>query len=498
MSMIKETQYRKLISVYNRTREITMSSLKAGVDRKTGSKHIKGGKSPLERRRPHGWRTRPDPFADVEGEVEGMLGNAYDLEPLTIFRHLQEKYPGRFQDGQLRTMERRVREWKMRNGSGKAVSIPQVHVPGRLMELDWTNMNELEVGICGVPFRHLLCHAVMTYSNWEWAEIASGESFSSLRKGFQSAVFRLGAVPEILQTDNSSAATHQGGKGVEGREFNHEYATFLEHYGVRPRCINVNSPDENGDIEAANGHLKRRIGQHLSLRGSRDFGSVEEYRQFIAGILVKANSGRTEKVREELDAMRPLPDTRLPEYAEEEKTVSAFGTVRVGNVAYSVPPRLRGCRVRVRIHEDRIDVFSGRMKIAGMEKRSGREYCVDYRHVVESLRRKPGAFAGCRYRDQLFPGDVFREAYGILSGRLSGTSADREYIEILSLAANNGEEKVSGILGTLIRECGDVSADAVRKGLDIPAKFPEVNVGSPEFFIYDGLLQSEGGLSHAN
>ncbi|MFZ2653459.1 MAG: hypothetical protein WAX69_00955 [Victivallales bacterium] len=212
---------------------------------------------------------------------------------------------------------------------------------------------------------------------------------------------------------------------------------------------------------------------------------------------MKTNRNRSEKLKEELDAMRPLPQTRLPEYAEEEKTVSV-GTVRVGNVAYSVPSRLRGCRVRVRIHDDRIDVFSGRMKIASMEKGACQEYRVDYRHVVESLRRKPGAFAGCRYREQMFPGDVFRDTYGILSGRLAGTSADREYIEILSLAANNGEEKVSEILRALIRKCGDVSAGAVRRGLDIPAKFPEVNVGIPEFFIYDGLLKREGGLRHAN
>ena len=496
--MIKETQYRKLVEVFNKTREITMSSLKAGIDRKTGSKYIRGGRGPSERRTPHHWRTRTDPFAEVVAELEEMLGNADDLEALTVFRYLQEKYPGMFQDGQLRTLERRVKEWKMKNGSAKVLSIPQVHVPGRLMELDWTSMNEIGITICGIHFNHLLCHAVMTYSNWEWAEIASSESLASLKKGFQSAVFRLGAVPEILQTDNSSAATHRTGKEGKGREFNHGYATFLDHYGVAPRCINVNSPDENGDIEAANGHLKRRIVQHLALRGSRDFGSVEEYRQFLAELLVKVNGNRMEKVSEELDVMRPLPEIRLPEYTEEEKTVGAFGTVRVGNVAYSVPPRLRGCRVRVRIHEDRIDVFSGRMKIASMEKRAGQEYRIDYRHVVESLRRKPGAFAGCRYRDQLFPGDVFREAHGILSGRLAGTSADREYIEILSLAANNGEDKVSEILRSLIRECGDVSAAAVRKGLDIPLEFPEVNVGSPDFIMYDGLLRNVGGLFHAN
>ncbi|MFZ2653455.1 MAG: hypothetical protein WAX69_00935 [Victivallales bacterium] len=232
--MIKETQYRKLIEVFNKSGEISMSSMKAGIDRKTGSKYLRRGRSPSERRKPHLWRTRKDPFADVAEEIEEMLGNADNLEPLTVFMHLQGKYPGKFRDGQLRTLERRVKEWRMASGSSKVVSIPQVHVPGRLMELDWTSMNGLKVTVCGIHFTHLLCHAVMTYSNWEWAEIASSESFTSLKKGFQSAVFRLGAVPEILQTDNSSAATHQTGKEGKGREFNHDYATFLGHYGVAP------------------------------------------------------------------------------------------------------------------------------------------------------------------------------------------------------------------------------------------------------------------------
>ena len=164
----------------------------------------------------------------------------------------------------------------MENGKAKILSIPQSHAPGRLMELDWTCMNELMITINGVDFKHLLCHTILTYSNWEWAEIAFSESFQLLKKGFQSAVYRLGAVPEILQTDNSSTATHQVQKNKKARDFNHNYKTFLEHYGVSPRSINVNSPDENGDIESANGHLKRRINQYLLLRGSRDFSSIEE------------------------------------------------------------------------------------------------------------------------------------------------------------------------------------------------------------------------------
>lgn len=490
--MINETQYRKLIEVFNKSGEISMSSLKAGIDRKTGAKYINGGQGPSERKVPHTWRTRPDPFADVAGEIDEMLGNADGLKPLTIFMHLQEKYPGKFHDGQLRTLERRVREWMAQKGRSCIVSIPQVHLPGKLMELDWTCMNELMVTVCGVHFKHLLCHSILTYSNWEWAEIAHSESFSSLKKGFQSAIFRLGAVPEILQTDNSSTATHQIKKDGRERTFNYDYTTFLEHYGVKPRSINVNSPDENGDIESANGHLKKRMEQHLLLRGSGDFQSVDEYRLFLTDVLEKANRNRMGKAREEIQVMRELPAIRLPEYTEEEKTVSAFGTVRVKKVAYSVPSRLKGYRVRLRVYEDRIEMFAGQQYIETLTRKSGLGYSINYGHVIESLRRKPGAFSNCRYRDQMFPRESFSMAYEQLLGRNGERLADREYLEILELAVSSGEEKVSDILVGIMGNGEKISMDAVKIKLNIPMRLPEINRDAPTLFSYDSLLH--GGV----
>jgi transposase len=486
--MIKETQYGNLIKEFNRSGEITMSSMKSGMTRKTGSKYLKLGKGPGELKKPHTWRTRNDPFADVADEIDKMLGDAEELAPLTIFTHLQDEYPGRFSDGQLRTLERRVNEWRMKKGGPQIVSIAQIHVPGRLMELDWTNMNALMITICGVHFCHLLCHAVMTYSNWEWAEIAFSESFQSLKKGFQSAIYRLGAVPEILQTDNSSTATHQVEKSKKARDFNHNYKTFLEHYGVKPRSINVNSPDENGDIESANGHLKRRMEQYLLLRGSRDFSSIEEYRIFLNDVLIKANMNRTEKVKEELNAMRELPEVRLPEYTEEEKTVSSFGMIRVKKIAYSVPSRLKGRRIRVRVHEDRIELFSGVNHIGTLERKTGCGYKVDYRDVIESLRRKPGAFANCRYKDQLFPSGIFSAAYEQLLEQFEERRADREYLEILYLAAGNGEDKVSGLLSAIIDEKIPFTMDTVKRKLNIQTPLPELHRPEPSLFSYDNLL----------
>ena len=486
--MIKEMQYRTLIKEFNKSGEITMSSMKSGMTRKTGSKYLKLGKSPEELRKPHTWSTRKDPFTDVADEISKLLEDAPELEPLTIFTHIQEKYPGKYADGQLRTLERRVKKWKMMKGKSQIVSISQTHEPGRLMELDWTCMNKLMITICGEHFKHKLCHAVLTYSNWNWAEIAFSESFQSLKKGFQSAVRRLGAVPKILQTDNSSTATHQVKKGKKARDFNHNYKSLLEHYGVRPRSINVNSPDENGDVESANGHLKRRMEQYLLLRGSREFSSVDEYRSFLYGILIRGNKNRAAKVKEELQVMRELPELLLPEYTEHDTTVSSFSTIRVKKVVYSVPSRLKGHKVRLHVYEERIEIRTGSTLLDTLTRKTGTGYRINYRHVIESLRRKPGAFANCRYKDQLFPSEMFSVAYERLQDEFDERRADKEYLEILSLAAGHGEEKVSNILADLLLKKRCFTMDTVKQALQIPVMIPIVKIPKPSLSSYDSFL----------
>jgi hypothetical protein len=493
--MITDMQYKRLLKIFNCTGKILMSSIKSGMDRKTGAKYIKSGKFPSASKSPHAWRTRSDPFADVVEELEKFLAGADDLNASSIFEYFQEKYPGKFHDGQLRTLERRVKQWKLKNGKSKLLSVPQEHIPGKLMQLDWTYMNELKITIGGVVFKHLLSHAVLTYSNWQWAEIAYSESFLSLKKCFQSAVFRLGAVPEILQTDNSTTATHQVHLGKKAREFNNGYLTFLKHYDVKPRTINVNCPDENGDVESANGHLKRRIEQHLLIRGNRDFSSIDEYRKFLSGLLIKANCNRTEKLKEELEAMRALPEIRLCEYIEEEKKVSSFGTIRINKMAYSVPSRLKHCKVRVRTYEDKIKLYSGTKYLLSLDKKNGKGYCIDYRHVVKTLQRKPGAFANCRYKEQLFPQEAFIETYEYFRAKYGERVGDREYLEILNLAAMKGEDRVVNILKKLLKEKEQLTVENVKLKLNIPISFPSVKIAKPTLSTYNSLLE-KGGECH--
>lgn len=492
--MINEKQYVKLRREYNSSGDKSMSSLKAGMDRKTGSKYLKLGKSPSEIKKVHTWRTRKDPFEDVIGEVHKILDNAKELKPQIIFEKLQEKYPNKFHDGQLRTLERRVKEWQLENGKSQLLSFPQVHTPGELMELDWTCMNKLKITIAGELFKHKLCHTILTYSNWEWAEIAYSENFLSLKKTFQSTIYNLGAVPQILQMDNSSTATHNVKKGKKARELNENYSSMLDHYKVKPRMINVNSPDENGDIESANGHLKNRIDQYLLFRGSRDFLTIEDYDIFLKEILCKVNANRAEKVKEELDVMRELPNLRLPEYSEEDKTVNSFGMIRVKKISYSLPSRLKGSRVRVRIYDDEIKVFSGRKELFVLPRKRGTGYSIDYRHIIESLRRKPGAFANCQYKDQLFPSDIYFTMYELLKSKYNELRADKEYIQILYFAFKHGEEKVANILQGILEENTLLTMDTVKAKLNIQVKIPHINIPKPSLLSFDKFLSKVGGL----
>lgn len=157
----------------------------------------------------------------------------------------------------LRTFQRRVLSWRLQHGQDKEVFFEQEHFPGRVMQLDWTNAKALRVTIQGRLLEHLLCHSVLPYSNWEWATRCQSESLLSLRHGLQESLHRLGAAPARLQIDNSSAATHRVGSG--GREFNPDFPSVVQHYGMKPQTIGIDGPDHNGDVESQNGHLKRRL-----------------------------------------------------------------------------------------------------------------------------------------------------------------------------------------------------------------------------------------------
>jgi hypothetical protein len=461
--------------------------------RKTAAKYEKLEKLPSEMKEPRRYRTRRDAFAEDWPTVEEMLEGAPTLEAKALFEWLSEQYPGRYRSGQLRTFQRRVSTWRALHQEQVAI-LEQVHRPGEVMQTDGTCMNDLGVTIQGEPFEHILIHSVLTYSNWEWGRIAQSESLAALHLGLRSALVKLGHVPGYHQTDNSSAATYwPGAKAQPGhkREYTDGYLHLLDHYGLEPRKTHLNSPQEDGDVESSHGGLKRAIEQHLLLRGSRDFESVEVYETFLLGVMDRRNQGRQERLAEELAVMKPLAATALATSSQVRVRVTRGSLIRVQKKAYSVPTSLIGRRVTVRIHEWHLEVYYQSHLVDTLPRLVGdKQHRVNYRHVVDSLLRKPGGFRDYRYREDLFPSLIFRQAWEQLNQWQSPRKADLAYLRILRLAARTMESDVAWALEQLVTTGEPWDDTDVERLLEPePIEIPALMCGEVELEQYDRLLR---------
>jgi hypothetical protein len=499
LAMITQQQYRKLMSNYQETGNVTNSALKADVSRPTAQKYIKAAQTPEALQVKHTWRTREDPLEEIWPQAEAMLAEAPDLEAKSLFEHLGERSPWAVQEKHLRTFQRRVKLWRLNHGPDKEVFFPQDWEAGRALQMDWTHAAELAITLSGQPYDHLLCHCVLPHSNWEWATPCLSESLLSCKQGLQEALHRLGKVPQELRVDNSSAATHRVGGGGPGREFNEQFLSLCEHYGLMARTIGINCPNENGDVESSNGHLKRRLRQHLLLRGSRDFESEADYGQFLGQVLKRGNRGRQEKLAAEMARMKPLPPTRLSEYDEVTCTVGWSSTIRVKKVGYSVPARLIGQELKVEVYERELRLYSGRERLMSLPRCCGdRGVVLDYRHVIDHLLRKPGAFERYRYREQLFPGLLFRQAYDHLVAQQGQRRGAVEYLRLLKLASEVGESQVEVMLADYLSP--PYPAWSVGELGRILQPRPERTVAleelQPECRSYDKLLGLEQEVSY--
>lgn len=474
-------------------RPIGEAAMKAAMSRNTARKHA-SGPLPSERRRERGYRTRKDPFEEDWPSIRELLEDAPELEAKSIFDELLARHPERYTEGQLRTLQRRVRRWRAQSGPEKEVFFEQQHRPGEAAQTDFTSAADLHVTIAGQPFNHLLCHFALPYSNWAWATICFSESMLALRIGIQEAVFQLGRRPKFHQTDNSTAATHEVGDG--GRRFNAKYLELMNHLGMTPRTIAVRKSNQNGDVESLNGALKRSLTQHLLLRGSRDFDSVDVYRDWLRTVLVKRNSHRGDRLKEELSAMREISVRRMIEHDVHDVLVTRGSTIRVARNTYSVPARLIGERVRVHAFEDRLEVYLGGEMQADIERLRGEGgHRIDYRHLVSSLMRKPGGFRNYRYIDSLFPTTVFRRAYdALVDSQLSDWRTDLEYVRILHIAATTMEIHVESALRCLLSR-GEVPRAEAVKELVAPDESEAPDLEQPEVDIsaYDELLTDDVG-----
>jgi transposase len=489
--MVTDAQVRRLMTSTQQEKTLAAAAAKAGMDEKTARKYVKAGRLPSELKVDHTWRTREDPFAAVWDGVEAHLELNPGLEAKTLFEHLQREHPGRFSDGQLRTLQRRIKLWRVLEGPAQEVYFPQKHYPGELAQSDFTDMKALGVTIQGQPFDHLVYHFVLTYSNWETMTICFSESFESLSEGLQNALWELGGVPRAHQTDCLTSAVQ---KLDHPDDFTRPYQALLNHYGLQGRKTQPASPHENGDVEQRHYRYRKAVDQTLMLRGHRDFDSRRVYLAFLRRVQGQLNAGRRDRLDEELEVLRRLPKGRLDACKRLDVRVGSSSTIRVLDNTYSVHSRLRDQKVQVRVYAEHIDVYYGQHRVERLPRLRGKQgHLVQYPHIIKWLVRKPGAFANYRYRADLYPTSRFRRACDMLEEQHALGRAHRIYLELLSLAAEEGEAKVDRALDQILATEGELSKEAVQACLqqDRPdAVERDVAIEPVHLAVYDELLEA--------
>jgi hypothetical protein len=364
-----DAQVRLLMRERTKGRSQEQAAVKANLkSRKTVAKYERLGQLPSEFKEARAYRTRADPFAEDWPQIEQMLAAVPELQAKTVFEWLCEQEPDKYQAGQLRTLQRRVADWRALKQAKVAV-LDQVHQPGAAIQTDGTWLSELAVTLGGRPFKHILIHCVLPYSNWEWGAIAQSESLLALQRALSSTLLKLGYVPAYQQTDNSSAATSPVSGGQSGqRAYNEGYLALLNHFGLKPRTIALGQPEQNGDVESSHGGLKQALQQHLLLRGSRDFDRLADYEAFVGQIMHQRNQHRRQRLAHEVAVMKPLTAGPLHPYQEVRVKVNRNSLIRVQADLYSVPTHLIGQQVSVRIYEWHLEVYYRQIQVERMAR----------------------------------------------------------------------------------------------------------------------------------
>jgi len=488
--MVTDQQVRRLRMLVNKERTRAIAAAKAGMSEKTAGKYLKNSQLPGERIRPRTWRTRICPFEGHWPEISDYLMTNPGLEAKTIFEDLQRRYPGNWPDGQLRTLQRRIKVYRATDGPAKEVFFPQIHKPGELGEFDFTNMNDIDITIQKELFKHLIGHFVLTYSNWEHGEICYSESFESLSEGVQCSLWELGGVPYSMRSDNLSAAVH---KDCNPEVFTERYKQLLKHYGLTGNKIQPGRANENGDIEQRHNRFKKALTQALMLRGSSDFESIDDYRLFLKKLFVQLNSGRRERLKEELNVLRPLPCRKIDIHKVFEFTVGPNSTIHILHNTYSVNSRLIGEKIKALAYSDHIEIWYAQRKVDTLPRiRGEKKQRINYRHIIEWLVRKPGAFNNYKYREELYPSSHFRIAYDSLKERI-GDNAGKEYLKILHLAFVEGEARVEKAIQDITGTGEAISSGSVEslvRKMGNGIITPEVVVEDVDLSKYDALLCS--------
>ena len=468
-----------------------VAAARAGIGERRARKYERAGALPSQLKRPHDWKTRIDPFEEDWPWVVSELERDPALQGSTLFALLCERHPGRYRPTQVRTLQRHIQQWRVLHGPEREVMFAQQHFPGERGQSDFTHMEDLGVTLAGVPFPHMLHHFVLTYSNVEAVNICMSESFEALAEGIEHALWQIGGVPKQHRTDHLSAAVKKAGK-AQAKDWTLRYEALMAHYGMQPTKNNVSIAHENGDVEQSHRQFKKAVDQALRVRASRDFPSREAYERFLHDLIRSRNLKRNAQFVEEQAALQPLPTTPLAPCQELRVTVSPFSTIPVKGNVYSVPSRLIGSSVHVRLRAETLEGYVGSTLVFTFPRLIGKkQHHIDYRHVIWSLVRQPGAFAAYRYRDDLFPTTTFRQAYDRLVSK-GVERADRDYVRLLHLAASTSESEVETALTLLLETNGLPTFEVVRELVHPPRSKEVLALPIPDLdlSLYDKLIPS--------
>lgn len=479
---------------FRQTHPIEVAAAKADISRATGYRIAQDPRLPSQKAQPRE-RRRPDPLEAIfETEVVPLLKEAPGLRPVAIFEEILRRHP-ELSPGVRRTLERRIRSWRARHGAEQDVIFRQVHEPGRMGLSDFTDLSALGVTIDGQPLAHMLFHFRLPWSGFEHAHvILGGESHVALAEGLQNALWSAGGAPHQHRTDSLSAAFRNLDAATEA-DLTRRYEALCAHYRMAPTRNNRGVAHENGSIESAHGHLKAAIRDALLMRGTPDFRDLTGYRAFVDEIVGRRNAARARRIAAERAYLQPLPANRTTDFEEVIVTVSSTGGFTLRKVFYTVPSRLIGHRLRVRLHDDRLEVFMGGTQLLtlprGRAHSGGRhDQVVNYHHVIHALRRKPMALLNLVYRDKLFPRPAYRRAFEALSAQLPERMACKITVDLLGLAHDRGCERELAEEVDRALDTGSLPDPVALRRLfgPDPADLPSISVLPVALDSYDALV----------
>jgi hypothetical protein len=481
------------------------SAAKAGLSVRTGREIDQGNRCDPRDKKRH-WRTRKDPFNEVwTSQLVPMLENTPALQAITLLEFIQDQYPDKYGDNVLRTLQRRVKKWRATSGPDKEIMFRQQHHPGQQGLSDFTKLKRATITIAGQEFKHLLYHFRLIFSKWSYMKVISGgESYTALASGLQEALQRLGGSPVEHRTDSLSAA-YKNLTPDEQQDITKRYEELCDHYTMSATRNNRGRGHENGGVESAHGHLKRRIEQALLLRDSVDFDTVEDYQIFIDDIVQQHNRRNAKSINIERPSLKALPGTTAAEYTEVRAVVSSSSTIDVRKVTYTVPSRLEGETLQVRLYDDRLVCYLGSQHVSSLGRiyptgKTSRARLVDYRHVIHSLVKKPQAFRYSQIRDDLLPGLHYKNIWAHIDKVMDPRAACKFMVGLLYLAATeNCETALAKMVIDKIHSGNALSLVALqaqfKKATTIQSP-PVITVEQHALVHYDLLIPKHEEMNH--